>query len=179
MGGRPMRARSLSASILALLTVVLASSRARAGTELGVDFDGALPVDSHGTLDGGGGFGVRLGHQIHLPAVRLTPELDYGYMHLFGADGWPDVTTHRIQGGLRLGIGEILVPFAFVHAGYGWRVSSLPVTGGGGLAVDAGVGLDVSLGPLSVGGHVGYASIAVDPNDPKWVILGLDGAIVF
>lgn len=174
-----MRAHSLVASILVCGTVVLASPWARADTEIAADFDGALPVDSHGTLDGGGGFGIRLGRQIHLPGLRLTPEVGYGYMHLFGTNGWPDVTTHRIQGGLRLGVGELLVPFAFVHAGYGWRVSSEPVAGGGGLAVDVGVGLDLSLGPLSVGGHVGYASIAADPNDPKWVILGLDAAIVF
>lgn len=174
-----MPAHSLVASVLVFGTVVLASARAGADTEIAADLDGALPVDSHGTLDGGGGFGVRLGRQIHLPGLRLIPEVGYGYMHLFGANGWPDVTTHRVQGGLRLGVGELLVPFAFVHAGYGWRVSSDPVPGGGGLSLDAGVGLDLSLGPLSAGGHVGYASIAADPNDPKWVILGLDGAIVF
>lgn len=174
-----MRAHTLLACTLAFATVALASRQAHAGPELGVDFDGALPVDSHGTLDGGGGFGIRLGHQVHLPGLRLTPELDYGYMHLFGANGWPDVTTHRIEGGLRLGIGELLVPFAFLHAGYGWRVSDAPVPAGSGFAVDVGIGLDLTLGPLSVGGHVGYASIAADPNDPKWVILGLDGAIVF
>lgn len=174
-----MRARPLVVSVLACATVGLASQPAIAGTEIGADLDGALPVDSHGTLDGGGGFGIRLGHQIHLPGLRLTPEAGYGYMHLFGANGWPDVTTHRIEGGLRLGLGELIVPFAFLHAGYGWRVGSAPVTGGGGLAVDGGIGLDLVLGPLSVGGHLGYASIAVDPNDPKWVILGLDGAIVF
>ena len=174
-----MRAHSLVVGILVFATVALASQQAHAGTEIGADLDGALPVNSQGTLDGGGGFGIRLGQQIHLPALRVTPELDYGYMHLFGANGWPDVTTHRIEGGLRLGVGELLVPFAFLHAGYGWRVSSAPVTGGGGFAIDTGIGLDLTLGPLSVGGHVGYASIGVDPNDPKWVILGLDGAIVF
>ncbi len=169
-----MRAHPIFAFTLAFATVALASQQAHAGPELGVDLDGALPVDSHGTLDGGGGFGIRLGHQVHLPALRVTPELDYGYMHLFGANGWPDLTTHRIEGGLRLGIGELLVPFAFLHGGYGWRVSD-----GSGFAIDLGVGLDLTLGPLSVGAHAGYASIAADPNDPKWVILGFDGAIVF
>lgn len=174
-----MRARPLLASIPACAAVALASHVARAGTEVGADFDDALSIDSHGTLGGGGGFGVRLGQELHLPALRLTPELDYGHMQLFGANGWPDVTTHRIEGGLRIGVGELLMPFAFLHAGYGWRVSSTPVTGGGGLALDGGIGLDLTLGPLSVGGHIGYASIAVDPNEPRCAILGLDGAIVF
>ena len=47
---------------------------------------------------------------------------------------------------------EACVPFAFLHAGYGWRVAGAPVVEGG---------------------------IAVDPNEPKCVILGLDGSIVF
>jgi len=39
--------------------------------------------------------------------------------------------------------------------------------------------VDINLGFVAVGGHLGYASIAAEPVRPQWVILGLDGAIIF
>jgi hypothetical protein len=147
------------------------------GTEIGVDVDGALPVNTH-LLNGGGGFGIRLGEEYHLPLVRLTPEVGYGYMRLLHDQAPSDWTTHRVEGGLRLGVGELLVPFAFAHVGYGWRSTADSSFGGDGLAFDAGLGLDINLGIISFGGHAGYATIEAQPASPQWVILGLDAALV-
>jgi len=88
-------------------------------------------------------------------------------------------TTHRAFVGGRVGVGELLVPFAFAHAGYGWRVTSDSSYGGNGIALDGGVGLDVNLGIIAAGAHVGYAFIDAQPSAPQWVILGLDGTLVF
>jgi hypothetical protein len=160
-----------------LAATTFASAARASGTEIGVDVDGALPVNTS-LLNGGGGFGIRLGEEFHVPLLRLTPEVDYGYMHLFASQAPSDWTTNRIQGGLRLGLGELVVPFAFVHMGYGWRSTPDSSYGGGGLAFDAGLGLDINLGIVSFGAHAGYATIDAQPASPQWVILGLDAAVV-
>ena len=96
------------AGVLLAITTLASSARA-SGTEIGVDVDGALPVNTS-LLNGGGGFGIRLGEEFHVPLLRLTPEVDYGYMHLFASQAPSDWTTNRIQGGLRHGPGERVVP---------------------------------------------------------------------
>ncbi|MGA2448903.1 MAG: hypothetical protein ABTD50_09530 [Polyangiaceae bacterium] len=40
-------------------------------------------------------------------------------------------------------------------------------------------GLDLNLGIIAVGAHVGYAVLEAQPASPQWVIAGLDGTIVF
>lgn len=154
------------------------SREARADTVIAVDADGALPTTPNSLLDGGGGFGVRLGSQLHLPLIRVTGEIGYGYERLLHDRAPSDWNTHRFTAGARVGLGELLVPFAFAHAGYGWRSTADDSYGGGGLAVDAGIGLDVNLGLIALGGHIGYAAIDARPSTPQWVILGLDAAIV-
>lgn len=170
--------------LAALFVIVVASlgwpSCARAAdTAIGVDLDGALPTTENRLLNGGGGFGVRLGEQMHLPALRLTGEIGYGYERLFADQAPSDWTTHRAFAGARIGLGELLVPFAFAHVGYGWRVTSDSSFGGSGVALDGGLGLDLNLGFIAAGAHVGYAWIDAQPAAPQWVILGLDGTLVF
>jgi len=63
--------------------------------------------------------------------------------------------------------------------GYGWRSTPDSSYGGNGIAFDGGLGLDINLGIVAFGGHVGYAYIDAQPAAPQWVILGLDGAIIF
>jgi hypothetical protein len=180
-----MNRKSRSAACLAtrigvsLAALVTPSVARAADTAIGVDADGAIPTTESNLLDGGGGFGVRLGSQTHLPLLRLTGEIGYGYERLFADKAPSDWTTHRAFVGGRIGVGELLVPFVFGHVGYGWRVTSDSSYGGNGIALDGGVGLDVNLGILAVGGHVGYAFIDAQPSAPQWVILGLDGTLVF
>jgi hypothetical protein len=174
-----MQVRVLAAALVVGLACLAVARLAQAKTAIGVDADGALPVNSNHLLNGGGGFGVRIGDELHLPLIRLTPEVGYGYEHLFADRAPSDWTTHRIFAGARLGVGELLVPFVFAHVGYGWRSTPDGSYGGNGTAFDLGAGLDLSLGFIAVGAHVGYATIDAQPATPQWIILGLDGTIVF
>ena len=152
---------------------------AHAATAIGVDVDGAIPIDTKGRVNGGGGFGVRVGESFRLPFLRLTPEIGYAYAHLFADRAPSDWTTHRVLVGARVSVGELLVPFAFVHVGYGWRSTPDSSYGGEGAALDAGIGLDIALPIIAFGAHVGFAGIAAQPVPPIWVILGLDATLVF
>lgn len=177
-----MRSKALSGvlAVSAFVSALVAlPASASADPFIGVDADGAFPTTGNNLLNGGGGFNLRLGSQVHLPALRIAGEVGYGYMHLFADQAPSDWTTHRVFAGARLGVGELLVPFVFAHAGYGWRTTPDNSYGGGGLALDGGVGLDLNLGIIAVGAHVGYAVIDAQPVSPQWVIAGLDGTIVF
>jgi hypothetical protein len=171
--------RSLLPALLAGAVLLSAPQNAHADPAVGLDLDGAFATTPNSLVSKGGGFGVRLGSQKRFPLVRLSGELAYGYMRLSADRAPSDWTTHRVEGGARLGVGELLVPFAFAHVGYGWRNTSDGSFGGDGVAFDAGAGLDVNLGFIAFGGHVGYALVDAGPAHPEWVIVGLDGTLVF
>ena len=66
-------------------------------------------------LSGGGGFKVRLGAQFRAPGIRFTPEIGYGYDHLFANDDQGDAYAwdlHRVFAGARVGFGHFLVRLA-------------------------------------------------------------------
>ncbi len=183
---RPMRLEvSLIRSSSSLAVVVgggallLSPRLALADTVIGVDAEGAIPTSPSALVSGGGGLGVRLGDQFHLPLMRLTVEAGYAYARLLENDAPSDWTLHRVQLGGRVGLGEILVPFVFVHGGYGWRVTHDDSYGGSGFAYDAGLGLDLNLGVVALGVHGGYNHIDAQPVPPQWVSLGLDAAVIF
>jgi hypothetical protein len=155
--------------------------------QLGLDLEGAVPVGVNvpqGDLSGGGGFKVRVGEQLSFPGIRFTPEVGYGYDHLWANDaagnqyGWD---MNRIFGGARLAFGRILVPVVYAHVGYGWRQTAATyVTGGnGGLAYDVGGALDLRVIPhFGFGAHLEYAAIDI-PYQPQWVALGLHADLIF
>src|SRR4029077_12858539 len=63
----------------------------RHSLNLAFDGEGAIPLmdrrfQSGNDLSGGGGFKVRVGEQIRYPRLRFTPELGYGFDHLFATD---------------------------------------------------------------------------------------------
>jgi hypothetical protein len=160
--------------------------------QLGFDLEGAVPVGVNtpgdaNTLKGGGGFKVRVGEQLRFPGIRFTPEVGYGYDHLWANDdlgnqfGWD---MNRIFGGARLSFGQILVPVVYAHIGYGWRQLgngwTNEITGGnGGLAYDVGGALDLRVVPhFGFGAHLEYAAIDI-PYQPQWVALGLHADLIF
>ena len=170
---RPLAALGALAASVATLFVTEA---AHAGPTIGGDLDLAFPIDSRGGT--GGGFGVRLGDELHVPLVALTPELGFTYHNLSGDSG-PSI--YRGIAGLRLGLGEIVRPGAFAHIGYGHFV---PMYGPNKDAFtwDVGGFLDVTVIPLlNVGVHVAYNQIDADytKGSYSFLTLGLDAALVF
>jgi len=161
----------------------------RSAFNIGFDAEGAVPLmDRHyqsgNDITGGGGFKVRLGNQFRFPGVRFTPEIGYGYDHLFATN---DANTsyawdmHRVFAGARFGFGRFLVPTVYAHLGYGWRDSGDPtVAAANGLALDVGFALDVHVIPhVGLGAHIEYASIDAQPYTPEWLAMGLHIDIAF
>lgn len=163
----------------AMAVLACRAAPARAEIMVGVDLDYVLPIDSSAKF--GGGFAIRLGSQIHLPALALTPELSIGYAG-FSESAGPNV--YRGVVGLRLGIGELIRPGVFAHIGLGRfsldaggrDVSSTEVT------YDAGLMLDFTLLPLlNLGVHMGYDRL--DGSDKRktfhWLTFGIHAEVVF
>jgi hypothetical protein len=154
-----------------------------------VDFEGAIPVNAPqldgNTLTGGGGIKLRFGEQFRLQSgVRITPELGYGYDHLFASDDAGDAYSwdfHRLFGGARLSFGRFLVPVIYGHIGYGWRVTADPsVPQEGGLALDIGGALDLRVIPhFGIGAHIEYATIDAQDYAPQWIATGLHADLTF
>jgi hypothetical protein len=157
--------------------------------DLGFDGEGAIPVGVDRSpvgadLSGGGGFKVRVGDQIRFPRLRITPEVGYGYDHLFATDfagnsyAWD---MHRLLAGIRLGFGRIIVPTFYGHIGYGWRSTGDPtVSSANGVALDGGFAFDLHVIPhLGLGAHIEYALIDAQPFTPHWVALGLHADLAF
>lgn len=155
---------------------------------LGGDIDGLIPISVPRPLDGhdltsGGGFKLRLGEQIRLRrGLRITPEVGYGFSHLFASgdvdDSWD---VHRVFGGVRLSFGHIVAPTLYGHVGYAWRVTDSPVVNDeGGAAFDVGGALDIRVIPhFDFGPHIEYTAIAEPHFAPQWVALGVHADIVF
>jgi hypothetical protein len=157
---------------------------------LGVDFDGAAPVSTPqfadgNDLKGGGGMKIRAGERIRLqPGLHITPEVGYGYTHLFATDdngNAYDWDLHRIFAGARLEIGRFFVPALYGHVGYGWQVTGDPtVQGTDGPSFDVGGALDLRVIPhLGLGVHVEYVTVAAEHDSIDWVAVGLHASIVF
>jgi hypothetical protein len=154
----------------------------RYSLDLGLDLEGAAILDaprplSGNTLSGGSGFKLRVGERIRFRGGFVTPEVGYGYMHLFAEDDQGDAfawNMQRVFAGARIGFGRFITPIFYAHAGYGWRNTQDPyVNATGGLALDAGAALDFHLGPFfSVGLHAEYVTISSTPYAPDWLGLG-------
>jgi len=161
----------------------------RSSLDLAFDGEGAVPLmdrrfQSGNDLAGGGGFKFRVGDQIRFPRLRFTPEVGYGFDHLFATDNatysyaWD---MHRVFAGARIGFGHFVVPTFYAHVGYGWRDTSDPtVAAASGVAFDTGFALDFHVvRHFGFGGHVEYAAIDAEPYTPQWLALGLHADIAF
>ncbi|HEY6555924.1 MAG TPA: hypothetical protein VI072_01570 [Polyangiaceae bacterium] len=178
----PSVARRGLAAGAAVAACWLAAPSARADTVIAADLDFVVPInDGSEDISSGAGFGIRVGQQLDLPALVLTPELGFTYA---GFDG--GVKAYRGVAGLRLGVGEILRPGVFAHAGIGRLSFDMP----SGVAdpshtaftFDAGAFLDFTLLPfLNIGAHAAYNRQAgSDELDAfQWASLGAHAALVF
>jgi hypothetical protein len=161
----------------------------RSRFDLAFDGEGAVPLMDHrfqdgNDLSGGGGFKVRFGDEIRFPRLRFTPEVGYGYDHLFATDNAGDAfdwNMHRVFAGARVGFGRLVVPTFYGHVGYGWRDTADPtIAQTSGVAYDVGFALDFHVvRHFGFGGHVEYAGIDAQPYTPQWLALGLHADIAF
>src|SRR5690349_22281387 len=104
--------------------------------EAGADFPSASGSDD------GYGLGMRFGHQWDLLLVTLTPEIGLRYSNFSGP---ADATTFSVVGGGRVGIGFVLEPSVFMHAGVGHLSGAAPHTS---LAYDLGAAVDITALPV-------------------------------
>ena len=143
-------------------------------TNIAVDFDFGAALDEPGTKSGGGG-ALRIGQELDLFLISLTPEVGGSY-HAFGGD---DET--RIYGGFlggRLAVGKIIEPAIFAHAGVahvrGFESRTAPT-------LDGGLALDFTLLPLiDLGVHGAYNVMFPrdDGSSLEFVTLGAHAALV-
>jgi hypothetical protein len=131
--------------------------------------------------DGGFGGGVRIGNQWNLLLLTLTPEFGASYQAFEGAS---DADAFRFVAGGRLGLGFILQPSVFAHAGVGHFGYELPGrdVSQTSLAYDVGAALDLTALPIiDIGAHVTAAGIAGDDSDDalSWVAVGAHVSLNF
>lgn len=162
-------------SIASALILASLSSRARAETRLALDLDFATAIDERG-IDAGTGGAIRLGQELDLAILSLTPEVGGSY-HTFA--GFLDASHYSGFVGGRVGFGKVIEPGAFAHIGIG-RLSG---AGGGdtGPAFDVGVYLDFTLLPiLDLGVHAAYDVLLLDDGESfDWARFGAHASIGF
>jgi hypothetical protein len=151
-----------------------ADERDDSTTNIAVDFDVGAALDEPGTKAGGGG-ALRIGQELDLFLISLTPEIGGSY-HAFGGE---DKT--RIYGGFlggRVAVGKIIEPAIFGHVGVGhvqgFESRTAPM-------MDGGLALDFTLLPLiDLGVHGAYN--VMFPRDDgsalEFVTLGAHAALV-
>jgi hypothetical protein len=158
---------------IACLTIVwVLPDVAAAKPAFGIDVDSSHLSDGDRT-DTGWGAGLRFGDEWKPLILTLNPELSAQFGRLSGTD---TVTTYRAMGGARLGIGFIIQPSVFAHAGVGYL--DQPMYGSGfGFAYDGGGALDLTLLPhFDFGVHANIAGITAPGSADRgagWWVLGL------
>ena len=168
--------------MVAFLALTFTAAPSQAEIAIAADLDFAIPVDSD--AESGGGFGIRLGYQLKVTEVFLTPELAFTY-HAFSGDF--DPTVYRGLAGLRLGIGKIIRPGVFGHLGIGRFAIDVPFLDDIDIShtaftYDIGAFLEFVLLPLlNLGVHAAYNHINSGNHAPgfQWVTLGAQAALVF
>lgn len=171
--------RTLIVSALAGSTWAAATSSAHADTMIAGDFEARVPLDLD-DVTSGPGFGIRLGQQLHLPLIILTPEIGFNWGS-FG-DG---PTLYRGILGARVGVGEILRFGVQAHVGFGhfsWEIAGEDQSHTG-LTLDGGLFLDLTVLPLlDIGVHMSYARVSGDADkglEPvQWLAFGLHAALI-
>jgi hypothetical protein len=171
--------------LLGAAAVVAWPAPASAQTTIGVDLSYNDVVDQAGT-NAGAGVDIYFGPRLDLAVLALTTELSGG-LHDFG--GTLEPTVYRGMVGGRLGVGFVIRPSVFAHAGVGHlRYDELIGSGRDGrtnVAMDLGAALDFTVLPLiDLGIQASYNTILGGESSTafEWVQAGahvtfvLDGA---
>lgn len=185
--------------VFVVSAILLAAGPASAGVTFGAAPTVGIPFGARANYTDTAGWGVDafLGYRLKLAILQITPELAFSYLHVDPnpAAGNPTLQTYRGLAGLRLGLGEIFVPYVYAHVGYGG------VTGGyakhgrlvpatptpdyvdQGFTMDVGLGFDINIVRiLAIGLSAGYNVLW--PNDGaskpyQWVNLALQVRVIF
>ncbi len=167
--------------LTAFAACALAPLRADAQPTIGADAAYALPLEDE--LDSGASFGVRVGHRFDGHSAAITPELGFNYVSLSGGR---DPRVYRGMAGVRFGVGKVVRPGAFAHAGFG-HVKLDAEAGAGGssytaFTFDAGAFLDLTLVPyVTFGAHLAYNRVddTDDFESVRWASFGGHVAVTF
>jgi hypothetical protein len=200
-GRRPLVTAAL-ASACACAAVALYPSEARADRghfDLGGDIEAPVllaPSPAQNNLSTAGvGFKLRFGDTFHLRyGIHLTPEVGYAYDHIFTSGGdapipnepglvaTGDWNMNRFFAGLRFGVGRVVVPTLYAHAGYAFRSISGPgntnaeIFGENGFTFDTGIALEIHVARhLSLGPHAEYVLVTTSDrgeSNPQWLSFG-------
>jgi hypothetical protein len=169
--------RAWAAGAISALFALLSPSEAAAQNQFSIDAEAAFPnQEGH---ENGWGVGARFGHEWDLVLVSVTPELGFNY-HAFG--GAPDADAFAVVGGGRVGLGFVLEPSAFLHAGvghfgYDTLVGEVSQTS---LAYEMGLALDLTLLPvIDIGAHGSYAGVAGDQEVEAFSWWAVGGHVTF
>jgi hypothetical protein len=176
----PIWQRALLGMLAAACAWSLQLGAARADTTIAGDLDLHVPVSING-VGTGGGFGIRLGQELHLPLLSINPEIGFTYAS-FSKDEPPKI--YRGIAGVRVGMGELLRIGVMAHVGFGyvsWEPKQRDVSHSG-LTYDAGLFLEFTALPLlNIGVHAAYNRMAADEGQPsalQWMQLGLHATLV-
>jgi hypothetical protein len=169
------------AALAGLLTSLwlVAAPAARADTAIAGDLESVVPL-AFDDVEFGPAFAIRLGWQLHLPLITLTPEAGFHYASF---DEGPNLYRGIIGG--RVGVGELLRFGVFAHLGIArqtWTLATKDVSHTG-LTIDAGLFLDLTIIPLiDIGVHMGYGRVGANEDenlDPmQWLAFGLHAALI-
>ena len=148
--------------------------RGSSKTHIAVDLDFNSAIDAP-AIDAGGGGALRLGKELDLFLISLTPELGGSY-HSFGGDDRTKLYAGFL--GARLAVGKIIEPALFGHVGVGRLDGADSRTAP---VLDGGLAIDFTLLPLiDIGVHGAYNVILPRDNGSslKFVTLGAQAALV-
>jgi hypothetical protein len=169
-----------------LLAVAVATAcstpfQAAAQPAIGADAAYALPLEDE--LDSGVSLGLRVGHQFDGHSAAITPELGFNYVSLSG-DVAPKI--YRGLAGVRFGVGNVVRPGAFAHAGFAHSKWDTATAAGDSsytaFTFDAGAFLDFTLVPyVTFGGHLAYNRVddTDDFDSVRWATFGAHAAVIF
>lgn len=164
----------LALSVCAAGACTFLSAPCWASNVLAVDVESGTPSDSVPDASSGFGVGVRFGHEWHPLILSLTPEFGASYRAFSGLS---DADAFTVVAGGRVGLGFILEPSVYAHAGLGHFSYGTPAgeASATGLGYDVGAALDFTALPaVDFGVHATLAGIGGDSDtaDLAWLALG-------
>jgi hypothetical protein len=176
---KTLRLRALVVAGLAAAALLVSVPTARADLAIAGDFEVLQPFDFSDATTAPG-FGIRLGWQLHLPLIAITPEIGYKWSSFKRGP-----TINRGLVGARISIGEIFRFGAAAHVGFGVRDEEYQTVehSNTAMSMDAGLFFDLTVLPLlDLGVHIDYGRVGGEESEGleviQWVTFGLHVALI-